>query len=534
VTFFATLSLAAALCVLRQHPTISHMLYRSEVSTALAGKKVLVWLRRDLRLDDHAALAFALGAASAVFVAFVFDRDILDRLLARGLKRDRRVEFIHHAVCEIDAALAAAGSRLLVREGNAPVEIARLATRLGVDMVLAHRDYEPLAIARDQQTAQLLREENIGFLALKDQVIFEGDELRTESGNFYSVFTPYRRAWLAALSAADYAERKTDAKGERRFARPKADLLQPIPSLSELGFESTNLKALGLPLGQGGAARLLAEFETRIDHYRERRDYPAVKGPSYLSVHLRFGTLSVRAMVRAALRHIADLDADGDSGARTWLSELIWRDFYAQILYHRPDVTTQSFRPAYDDIAWREGAEAARHFDLWATGATGYPIVDAAMRQINSSGYMHNRLRMITASFLVKDLGIDWRRGEAYFADQLNDYDLASNNGGWQWSASTGCDAQPFFRIFNPVTQSEKFDPHGKFIRLYVPELAGLDARQIHAPWRLAKAELEGRGVVLGTTYPMPIVDHETARKETLARYQKVRKDKSPPQGAPD
>jgi deoxyribodipyrimidine photo-lyase len=249
-----------------------------------------------------------------------------------------------------------------------------------------------------------------------------------------------------------------------------------------------------------------------------------MKGPSYLSVHLRFGTVSIRALVRLALECIDGTPAAAESsGASTWLSELVWRDFYAQILFHRPDIEGgHAFKAAYDRIGWLDGAEGERRFDAWTSGRTGYPLIDAAMRQINSSGYMHNRLRMVTASFLVKDLGIDWRRGEQYFADRLNDFDLASNNGGWQWSASTGCDAQPFFRIFNPITQSEKFDPDGKFIRLYVPELASLDGKQIHAPWRLVRSEQERLNVVIGKTYPEPIVDHAVAREETLARYSAV------------
>lgn len=491
----------------------------------LHGKRVLVWLRRDLRLSDHAALSAALGAASTVYCAFIFDRDILDPLLSRGLRADRRVEFIRHATLELDRALRDTGSALLVRHGRATEEIVALARALGVDVVATNRDYEPAAIARDKTVARDLASSGIAFLSFKDQVIFEADELRTGTGRFYSVFTPYRRAWLAALTASDYAERETLTHGVTSLATVPGALDEPIPTLAALGFAATNLESLGLPLGAAGARQLLDEFGKRITHYRERRDFPAIKGPSYLSLHLRFGTISIRELVRLALAHLeGTLDAENTTGASTWLSELVWRDFYAQILFHRPDVDGHAFKKEYDEIVWLEGTEGDRRFEAWAKGKTGYPLIDAAMRQINSSGYMHNRLRMVTASFLVKDLGIDWRRGEQYFADRLNDYDLASNNGGWQWSASTGCDAQPFFRIFNPVTQSEKFDPEGKFIRLYVPELAKLDSRQIHAPWRVGEAELGGAGVVIGKTYPAPIVDHGVAREETLARFETVRK----------
>ena len=250
----------------------------------------------------------------------------------------------------------------------------------------------------------------------------------------------------------------------------------------QMGFRRTNLAELGVVPGMAGGAALFADFRKRIDDYRETRDFPALKGPSYLSVHLRFGTVSIREL--AAYAHARSLQPDGD-GAATWLSELIWRDFYAQILWHHPRVATSAFK---DEYAGLQFPGSARNFAAWCEGRTGYPIVDAAMRQLNATGYMHNRLRMVAASFLVKDLLVDWRLGEKYFADMLIDFDLASNNGGWQWAASTGCDAQPYFRIFNPVTQSQRFDADGKFIRRYVPELARLDARSIHAPgccrWR--------------------------------------------------
>jgi deoxyribodipyrimidine photo-lyase len=266
------------------------------------------------------------------------------------------------------------------------------------------------------------------------------------------------------------------------------------------------------------AEALLDDFLGRIDAYDSARDYPAVKGPSYLGVHLRFGTISIRRLAReAASRPASD-------GARVWLSELVWRDFYQQVLHHLPHVVGHSCKPEYDRVRFEHGRHADEHFAAWCEGRTGYPLVDAAMAQINQTGWMHNRLRMVAASFLVKDLGIDWRRGEAYFAEHLIDYELASNNGGWQWSASTGCDAQPWFRIFNPVTQSRRFDPQGRFIRRYLPQLARLEDAQIHAPWELGPIELEAAGIALGHDYPRPIVDHAEAREKTLARYAVVRR----------
>jgi deoxyribodipyrimidine photo-lyase len=271
--------------------------------------------------------------------------------------------------------------------------------------------------------------------------------------------------------------------------------------------------------GELGGQSLLEDFLERIDAYADARNFPAIKGPSYLSTHLRFGTVSIRQLVREARARALS----GSRGAETWLSELIWRDFYHQVLHHHPQVVERSYRPEYDRIVWEHGAAADAAFAAWCEGRTGYPLVDAAMAQINGTGYMHNRLRMVVASFLVKDLGIDWRRGERYFAEKLNDFDLAANNGGWQWASSTGCDAQPYFRIFNPVSQSEKFDPDGRFIRRYLPQLALLPDAALHAPWTARPIDLAAAGVELGRNYPAPIVAHDLARLKTLQRYAVVK-----------
>jgi deoxyribodipyrimidine photo-lyase len=264
---------------------------------------------------------------------------------------------------------------------------------------------------------------------------------------------------------------------------------------------------------------MLADYLHRIDDYARARDFPALKGPSYLSMHLRFGTVSIRQLAREAWQRTQA----GSGGAQVWLSELVWRDFYHQVLHHHPHVVGHSFKREYDAIRWEHGKHADAHFAAWCEGRTGYPLVDAAMHQINQTGYMHNRLRMVVASFLTKDLGLDWRRGEAYFALHLNDFDLAANNGGWQWAASSGCDAQPYFRIFNPVNQSEKFDAQGKFIRRYLPQLAKLPDKLIHAPWLAKPTDLAAAGIELGRDYPPPIVDHAAAREKTLARYAVVK-----------
>ena len=287
-----------------------------------------------------------------------------------------------------------------------------------------------------------------------------------------------------------------------------------------MGFCATGIESY-LPPGSEGGQAFLKDFLSRIDQYQIGRDFPAIKGVSYLSTHLRFGMLSIRGLVREAHRRMLA----GSMGATIWLSELIWRDFYFMILSNHPRLAEgASFKPDYDNIAWESGANAKKLFTAWCEGKTGYPLVDAAMHQLNQSGYMHNRLRMVVASFLTKDLGIDWRWGEAYFAEHLNDFELSSNNGGWQWASSSGCDAQPYFRIFNPITQSEKFDSEGKFIRRYLPQLDKLSKKSIHAPWQAGHIELEAAGVVLGRDYPLPVVDHDEARKKTLLRYSVVKK----------
>ncbi len=469
----------------------------------------LMWFRRDLRVADNAALYAALKAARRVYCVFVYDTEILDVLPSRA---DRRVEFILQSVAELGQELAARGGQLIVLHGSARAVIPRLAVQLSVQAVYANHDYEPAALARDAALAQALQP--CEFLTRKDQVIFEKDEILTQGGTPFSVFTPYKNAWLKKLEpfflkaypVEQYAGNLAKTRGKFKAF-----------SLADIGFSTTNLQALGIAGGAAAAQKLFADFAPRMAYYRDARDFPAKKGPSYLSVHLRFGTISIRELARAAWQSMQE---GGGEGAATWLSELVWRDFYFMILHHHPRVVGHAFKPAYDAIRWPNDTAL---FDAWREGRTGYPIVDAAMRQINQTGYMHNRLRMIAASFLVKDLLVDWRWGEKYFADHLNDFDLAANNGGWQWAASTGCDAQPYFRIFNPVTQSERFDAEGTFIRRYVPELARCDARAIHAPWTLSLDAQRAAGVMIGRDYPAPVVDHAAARLRALALFKAVK-----------
>ena len=474
--------------------------------------KSLVWFRRDLRAFDHAALHHALRASSAVYCVFVFDTDILASLP----RDDRRVRFIHASLVELDAELRRLGGGLIVKHGPACAVIPALAAELGAEAVYANADYEPGAIERDAVVAEALAADGRQLLGFKDQVVFEKSEVLTQAGKVYGVFTPYKNAWLRRLAAEPAAVAPW-------LTEPHAAALAPpgeshIPGLAELGFDDGPLPA---PAGMAGATALFEGFLPRLADYGTARDFPAQSGTSQLSIHLRFGTTSVRHLVRT-LQQMMAMGAGG-AGAPVWLSELIWRDFYAMILSHHPHLPERSFKPVFDAVAWEAGAEADALFAAWCEGRTGYPLVDAAMLQLNRTGFMHNRLRMVTASFLVKDLGIDWRWGERYFALKLNDYDMASNVGGWQWAASTGCDAQPWFRIFNPVRQSEKFDARGEFIRQYLPQLAKLDARDVHAPWLVPADELAACGVVLGRDYPERVVKHDEAREKTLARFAVVK-----------
>jgi deoxyribodipyrimidine photo-lyase len=490
-------------------------------------RTALFWFRRDLRAFDNAALHAALTNSERVQCVFVFDREILDVLED---KADRRVEFIWESVVELRAALETLGGALDVIYDTAREAIPRLAQALDVDAVFTNHDYEPQAVARDSHVAAMLKTKGIVFETRKDHVIFEKDEVLTGAGKFFSVFTPYKNAWLKRVEA--FYMKPYPIEGHKTAFYPlsrsagegwgEGSGRANIPSLEEMGFQRTNLRELKFPTGMTGGEKLFSEFLERINRYADTRNFPAIKGPSYLSTHLRFGTVSIRGLVAAAWQR----RQEGSRGAEVWLSELIWRDFYVHILHHNPHVVDGAFKPEYDAIRWSNDPE---RFAAWCEGRTGYPLVDAAMRQLNQTGYMHNRLRMVAASFLTKDMLIDWRWGEKYFAEKLNDFDLSANNGGWQWAASTGCDAQPYFRIFNPITQSQNFDEKGAFIRKYVPEVAKLSNKDIHAPWLMPPVEQLARAFVPGRDYPLPVVDHAEARLATLAEFKRALGSKSPP-----
>lgn len=462
----------------------------------------LVWFRRDLRDFDHAPLAAALASHERVHCAFVFDTEILDPLAGD----DARVSFIRECVKELDRSLRARGGGLIAVHGRAREEVPRLARELRVESVFVGRDYEPQAAARDDEVAAVLERDGIRLRGFKDQVIFEADEVLTAQGKPYTVFTPYRNAWLKRLTPPDTAARDVS---------PGAGQLVPgnggVPSLVDLGFDAVDT---AIEPGMTGGRRAWEAFQGRIAAYADDRDFPARAATSGLSAHLRFGTVSIRELVRFARSRRS-------AGAAAWLSELVWREFYFAALSVRPDSVDHAWHPGYDALAWERDEGA---WDAWRGGATGYPLVDAAMRELAARGTMHNRLRMVTASFLVKDLGLDWRRGERHFAARLLDYDQAANVGNWQWCASTGSDAQPWFRIFNPVTQSRRFDPDGAYIRRWVPELAHVADRRVHAPWEMSEAEQQAARCVIGRDYPPPVVDHGEARARTLGRYEAVQR----------
>jgi deoxyribodipyrimidine photo-lyase len=425
----------------------------------------IMWFRRDLRLTDNAALYHALQSGSPVLPIFVFDRNILDKL---ENKADKRVQFIHDALQQMQDKLVAMGSSLQVFHGTPAQAFEQLLQQYNIGKVFTNHDYEPYAAERDSAIAQVLEKSGAALHTFKDQVIFEKLEVTKDDGKPYTVFTPYSRKWKAKLALTGVTPYDTE-KGFANFYRQSP---QPIPSLEQMGF---------VPAADSFPPAQLDE--ELVKKYSQQRDFPAVAGTSKMGVHLRFGTVSIRQLMLKA-----------QALNETYLNELIWRDFYHMILWNFPQVGKgQAFKPEYDRIEWRNDAEA---FERWCQGQTGYPIVDAGMRELNATGFMHNRVRMIVASFLTKHLLLDWRLGEAYFAEKLLDFDLAANNGGWQWAAGSGCDAAPYFRVFNPRLQTEKFDKDLRYIRHWVPELDSFN-------------------------YPRPMVDHDFARKRALEVYGK-------------
>lgn len=434
---------------------------KSQLNQLITKGTTVFWFRRDLRLQDNAGLFHALKESEEVLPVFIFDSEILEKLED---KADLRVAFIHQSLTLMQKQLEDLGSTLLVLHGY-PLEIFK---ELTPKAVYTNHDYEPYARSRDAQVKEILESKGVVFKTFKDQVIFEKGEVTKDDGKPYTVFTPYSRKWKSKLEELALKSFAT----EKYFDHFKKIVPIALPTLKEIGFQETSFNF---------PERLVKQ--SIVEQYDKQRNFPAIAGTTKLSVHLRFGTVSIRKLAQLALEK-----------NETWLNELIWRDFYHMILWHFPQVETKAFKPAYDKIEWRNNE---KEFKAWCEGKTGYPIVDAGMRELNATGFMHNRVRMITASFLTKHLLIDWRWGEAYFAKKLLDFDLAANNGGWQWAASSGCDAAPYFRVFNPQLQTEKFDPKMEYIKKWVPEFGT-------------------------TSYPKPIVDHKLARERVLRVYKEA------------
>ncbi|MDQ8749682.1 cryptochrome/photolyase family protein [Elizabethkingia miricola] len=428
----------------------------------MENKIVIFWFRRDLRLEDNKGLQQALASGLPVLPVFIFDTEILDQL---SNPYDRRVDYIHQALTAINQVLHQHHSALQVYHGK-PLDIfKKLTEQYQIQAVYCNRDYEPQAIKRDQAVKTQLQKYGIDFYDFKDQVIFEQAEIVKADGLPYTVYTPYAKKWRTELLPEHYKAAKTS------FANFLKVQPHEIISLTVIGFQKTDLSF----------QKPTPDFDI-IKDYNKYRDFPSLDKTSHLGIALRFGTISIRECVAFAVKH-----------NDTWLSELIWREFFMQILYHFPEVVHRSFKPQYDYIEWRNNEE---EFQCWCNGETGYPIVDAGMRQLNTTGFMHNRVRMIAASFLCKHLLIDWRWGEAYFAEKLLDYDLAANNGNWQWAAGCGCDAAPYFRIFNPTAQTQKFDKDLQYIKKWNPDFQ--------------------------QDITLPVVQHELARQRALQTYKKA------------
>lgn len=460
------------------------------------------WIRRDLRLGDNQALQGALQQAEQVIPLFILD----PTLEQSAWSSPKRLAFLYGGLAALDASLRQCGSRLVVRRGQPAAVLAQLCQESGTQLICAEQDHSPYAQQRDTAIAASL-----------PLVLYEGvaarpvGSVRQQNGKAYSVFTPYSRRWQAQTPISPAALLSAPT-----HIRTPATL----PSLA-LPEVTTPLAASPFVPGESEAHRRLQTFvggaQAAIYRYASERNRPDLAGTAQLSPYLRFGMVSARQAVVSAVQAIeqAPSDAAADSAAN-WYSELIWREFYINILHEFPFVRQRSFRQQYDTITWSNDES---HFAAWCAGQTGYPLIDAAMQQLLTTGWMHNRLRMIVASFLVKHLLIDWRWGERWFMQNLVDGDPAANNGGWQWVAGVGTDAAPYFRVFNPVEQSKKFDPHGAFIRYWLPRLRPVPTPAIHAPWTLATSEQRRAGCVIGVDYPAPLVDHTTARERALAAY---------------
>jgi deoxyribodipyrimidine photo-lyase len=470
--------------------------------------KSVCWLRRDLRFYDHASLSHASQNSNSVYVIFNFDPKILNSFKN---KKSFFVEFMFQSLTALDESLRKEGSQLIVLYGDPAEEIPKFCNQVGAEALFYNRDYDPAAIQRDLHVDKKVTALGLKTFNFKDHVIFEPHEILKDDGSPYKVFTPYKNAWL----------KKFTSKSELKTYKINAAALASKANVAKLGLKDYSIsdwsvKKLGFvntPLhdflpGTNGAKKVFQTFS--LSDYKGNRDFPSrERGTSLLSPHIRNGTVSIRHLVSKSI-------LKRDAGHTTWLNELIWREFYQMILFYNPHIVNKNFNSSYDYVKWQKNDVQLK---AWQEGQTGYPIIDAGMRQLKSTGWMHNRVRMIVASFLTKDLLIDWREGDAWFREHLIDYDLASNNGGWQWAASTGCDAQPYFRIFNPTLQSEKFDEAGDYIKKYVPELKNFSAKNIHAPWLAEIDEQRKAQCIVGKDYPEPIVDHSVQKIKAIKLF---------------
>lgn len=463
------------------------------------------WCRRDLRLTDNAALHAAIGAAESVIPLYILDPALLNSERNRGPRIAWMLEGLHI----LDQDLRRIGSRLIVRRGKPEVELSKFAIEVGAATVYFNRDYSPYATARDSKVTNALTRQGIEVYHFKDLVIHEADETLTRADKPYAVYGPFRNAWNALPKPS------TLNRSEKLHTPGNISSL-PIPEAAEFGAEKAE-QPITAP-GEGAALASLSDFMAdSVYDYKAKRNLPAQDGTAILSPYLRWGMISPRTCYWAAQQALENApDKTACESVEAWIGELVWREFYYQVLARNPQVTQNAYRPVYDAIQWQSDPAL---FDAWKAGQTGYPIVDAAMRQMNITGWMHNRCRMIAASFLCKDLLIDWRMGERYFMQRLFDGDLANNNGGWQWTAGTGTDAAPYFRVFNPALQAKKFDADGAYVRRWIPELQNIPARFIHEPHTMSRTVQEASGCIIGQDYSVPIVDHRVQRGRVLALY---------------
>ncbi len=486
-------------------------------------KRGLCWLRRDLRLEDNTALHQALTQCDEVLICFIFDEQILNHLRSEfeyfeQRASDPRLGYIYESLLELDQNLNQQyNSQILIRYGH-PVEmIPQICKQYKIEKLFFNRDYEPQAKKRDLAVTEELNKQKIAFQHTKDHVIFEHNQVRNGSGEIYRVFTPYKNKWLDLFQKHQESFLKPLKNPAQSSFLSITDLKSEITikdrshweTVSKILFQTPSISA-----GRKSALEQLKKFKAQaLAQYHDNRDFPIREGTSLISTAIRHGVVSIRELVRISIE-------EKTSGHQIWLSELVWREFYQMLLDTHPHVKERCFKPEYDQIKWRGEAHT---FKAWCEGQTGYPLVDAAMRGLNQTGQMHNRLRMVVGSFLCKTLLHDWRLGERYFALKLLDFDLAANNGGWQWCSSTGCDSQPYFRIFNPYTQSKKFDSEGEFIKLWCPELQEYSAKWIHKPDLVTPLEQINMKCQIGVDYPLAIVDYELMRKSALEMYQEIR-----------